>query len=403
MQTGTHLRFELLNSDQSNEVIAFLPEWRSLVEGQDNQYLQYQSPAWWEHLNTTEHRQSVSVLRIMQDNRVIGVVPMQRRDEAIWLAPGKMRFSRVSIPSVEVLGGQPLIPPDEYITARMFEFIFAQCGGIQAVYFKSVSQTSKWYDLLVKAADRAGGCFPHISREETYHYLTLPASFDSFLQRFTKKKRYNLKRQLRLMEDAYNGKLKLECITSEDRVAAFLEASSSVAAASWKQSSLTRALVQSAGNHAKYADLARRGLFRSYVLRNDERPVAYALGYQYGNIYHYSDIAYAGSEVHLSPGTVLLFLIIRDLIGSTSMRQINFGISDADYKRQFADQHTRDRSLLVFRSTLRNYLLSFAHTASANSAAFIKSMLRGEYTGRGGTDSEDSADTARVNTKNGLP
>lgn len=203
------------------------------------------------------------------------------------------------------------------------------------------------------------------------------------------------------MEETYSDKLRLECITSADRVDAFLEASSAVAAVSWKQGSLTSALMRNADNQARYADLAGRGLFRSYVLYDDERPVAYALGYQYGNIYHYSDIAYAESELHLSPGTVLLLLIVRNLIESTSMRQINFGASDADYKRQLADQHTRDRSLLVFRSTLRNHLLSAAHAANIKTVSLIKSVYR-RADARGGADAEDAAQAKRANATNNL-
>lgn len=396
MHTGPQLRFELFNSDQCSDVIAFLPEWRKLVDGHDNHYLQYQSPEWWEHLNATGNGQSVLVLRVMQDSRLVGVVLLQKRNVTLWWTPNKLPFSRFSIPCIEVLGGQPLVSADVDIAARMFESIFAQCTGIQAAYFKSVSQTSEWYDLLTMAANKAHGCFPHISREETFHFLTLPASFEGFLQRFTKKKRYNLKRQLRLMEEAYRGKLRLECITSADRVDAFLEASSTVAAVSWKQSSLTSALARNAANQAVYADLAGRGLFRSYVLYDDERPVAYALGYQYGNIYHYSDIAYAESELHLSPGTVLLLLIVRNLIESTSLRQINFGVSDADYKRQLADQHTRDRSLLVFRSTLRNRLLSVALVANTKAVSLIKSVFR-RADARVGADSEAAAQAKQAN------
>jgi CelD/BcsL family acetyltransferase involved in cellulose biosynthesis len=379
MRTESNLRFELFNSDQRSEVNTFLSEWQRLVEGQDNHYLQYQSPAWWEHLCATEQEHSIFVLRVMQGDKLIGVVPLQRKKEKICLLPSTSRFASICIPVVEVLGGQPLMPEDASLVARMFEFLFEQWAGISAVYFKSVPQTSKWYDLLVKVANDDKACFPLITREETFHYLTLPSSFDGFLQRFTKKKRYNLKRQLRLIEDAYTGKLRLECITSTDGVDAFLEASSVVAAASWKEISLTRTLEKNTDNHAKYTDVAKRGLFRSYVLRDGERPVAYVLGYQWGDIYHYSDVAYAESESYLSPGIVLLFLIIRDLIESTSTRQINFGVCDADYKRQFADQHTRDRSLLVFRLNLRNQLLRAVHAISATITDFIKKIVRNKF------------------------
>jgi hypothetical protein len=188
MHLGQQLRFELFNYDQCNDVVAFLPVWRKLVDGQDHHYLQYQSPEWWEHLGATGSGQSVFVLRVMQGNQIVGVVLLQKRNVSLWLTPNKLSISRVSIPCIEVLGGQPLVPAEVDIAARLFESIFAHCTDIQAVYFKSVSQNSEWYDLLNKAANHANGCFPYVSREETFHFLTLPVSYDEFLQRFTKKK-----------------------------------------------------------------------------------------------------------------------------------------------------------------------------------------------------------------------
>jgi len=390
MHTETPLHYQLIGSERTDEIARLVPAWRELVNANRQHYSQYQSPEWWEHLQSTGQGRALSLLCVHQGNSLVGIVPLLRRVAAIDVLPGIGARARKHFPVLEVLGSQPLVPADDGVVARMFDTLFAQAPEADAIYFKSLSDGSGWDQRIVHAAKQSTDTFAHISREETFHYLTLPETFELFLQRFGKKKRYNLKRQLRLMEEAYAGHLRFESVTQEQQVDTFLKACDEVAGNSWKQQSMTRALAVTSENREKYADLARRGLLRSYLIWNADRPVAYALGYLYGETYHYSDIAYAESELRLSPGAVLLFLIIRDLIDHKLARQLNFGISDADYKRQFADQHTRDRTVYVFRATLPNRLVCALHTLGKRLGGMVKKLIRGSPGEPGTVKSEAS-------------
>jgi CelD/BcsL family acetyltransferase involved in cellulose biosynthesis len=98
------------------------------------------------------------------------------------------------------------------------------------------------------------------------------------------------------------------------------------------------------------------------------------IGYQFGDTYHYADIAYSKSDLHLSPGSVLLFLIIRDLIENTAVRKVNFGIGDADYKRQFGNRHGRDQTVWVMRATSRNRVICAAHGSAKRLSERLKAL-----------------------------
>ena len=366
--------FNLVGLGQPVEVTDLRPAWDALLTDRDNLYLQYQSPQWWDHLNASGQGGSTKLLALQTATGVAGIVPLQTVVGSINLVPVRSLHFNVSIACADVLGGQPLLPVDSDVAQGMFKSIFASLPGIQAVYFKSVPDTSAWYDTLIDAANKSKGCFPHITREEMFHSLTIPETFDGFLQRFPAKKRYNLKRQVRLMEEASNGQLRLATITRADQVDDFLAAATDIAAGSWKNHSVTLPLARTADNRALYADLARRGLLRAYVLRSGETAVACALGYQFETVYHYADTAHLDREMRLSPGMVLLLLIVRDLIENTRIRRLNFGIGDDDYKRQFADRHTRDRTIWVMRSSLRNRLICAVHSAIATALRGAKKM-----------------------------
>ncbi len=61
-------------------------------------------------------------------------------------------------------------------------------------------------------------------------------------------------------------------------------------------------------------DLAEQGLLRAYALRCGGKPCAMGIGYQKDGVYHYYETAYCEEFAKLSPGRVLLYLMLEDLL-----------------------------------------------------------------------------------------
>lgn len=368
------LSFELTQPDGSSANAALQTVWQRLLSENPNLYAQYQSPAWWEHLGTTPEAADRRLLLMKYGSGIAGVIPLQLGVRTIDTnLPGVLQ-GLSAIRCVELLGSLPLVPADAQVATAMLDAVLAHVPEAEAVYFKSIPETSAWADLLMQAGGASGNAFGYVSRATAFHSLDLPEKFDEYLGQFGKKKRYNLKRQVRLMEEAYGGDMRLDCITAPDQIDLFLSTAEAVAAGSWKDAGLTAAYARSPTNHARYADLARCGLLRGYLIRHGERPVASVIGYQFGDTYHYADIAYSKSDLHLSPGSVLLFLIIRDLIENTGVRKVNFGIGDADYKRQFGNRHGRDQTVWVMRATSRNRVICAAHGSAKRLSERLKAL-----------------------------
>ncbi len=353
--------FELNPPEDVSADSGLLAIWHRLLGESSNLYAQYQSPAWWEHLGTTPEAADRRLLIMKIGSRIAGVIPLQLVVRTIDTNLPALLQELCAVRCAELLGSLPLIPGDAGAATAMLDAVLEHVPEAQAVYFKSIPGTSAWTDLIMQAGSATRHGFSYVSRETAFHSLELPANLDEYLGQFGKKRRYNLKRQMRLMEQAYGGEMRVDCVTREDQIDLFLAAAETVAAGSWKDDRHTAAFAHAPSNHARYADLARRGLLRGYLLRHSERPVASVLGFQFGNTYHYADIAYVHSDVSLSPGSALLYLIIRDLIENTAIRSVNFGMGDADYKRQFGNQHNRDRAVWVMRATARNRVICAAH------------------------------------------
>jgi Acetyltransferase (GNAT) domain len=262
--------------------------------------------------------------------------------------------SRSRLRAAAILGGVPLLPPDPDLHERAFGAIFAAAKNAQCLYLHSVPTSSFLWRYLQESPwirEHFQVYLPDGVR--MLHVVRLPDTFEAYLAKFKHKKRYNLVRQERLLRDHVDGRLELRRIERVDQVASFRDAVASVIRDAWQGKIATPEAYTILHDRKPFEDLAERGLFRSYVLDCAGTPSAFVLGYQFGDIYHYAEIAYSQAYARFSPGTTLLYLLIQDLIGHRAPRLLNFGIGDAVYKREFGNVQFQDASVLLLDRTRR--------------------------------------------------
>jgi len=122
------------------------------------------------------------------------------------------------------------------------------------------------------------------------------------------------------------------------------------------------------------ADLAQRGLLLSYVLTADGAPCALALGTRYGSTHLVHMFAHHRALDHLSPGTVLHTLMMRDIIDAKLARRIDYGFGEPRY-RQGNKLEERVTAMLV-RRTILNRSGIMAHATFDGMVGAVKQVLR---------------------------
>jgi len=208
-----------------------------------------------------------------------------------------------------------------------------------------------------------------------YHEIKLPGTFEEYLSKFSSRKRGNLKRRVKKLNECNNGNLKLVTIKSTDQITAFLDSAESIAENSWKLKPLGVRIKNNEAFRDRLIDSAKRGLLRSYILLG-EKPLAFVLGYQFNDIYHYVEIAYDQVFAKYSPGTVLLYMIIEDLINDNSPKKVNFGIGDATFKKEFGNVHEKDASILLLRKKFKNRFLFTSHSLFRSGVILVKKIYK---------------------------
>jgi hypothetical protein len=186
----------------------------------------------------------------------------------------------------------------------------------------------------------------------------LPATVESYLAKFGAKRRYNLKRQTRILQDYFQGQLELRRFDSPhevgDLVKLITPAGEFAGLSGWGGKAMTI-------DRREAQDLAARGLLLIYLLIGAGRPCAALAGLKYQGIYHLDEIPRDRSLDWFSPGSTAFHLAIKDLIRSTSIRRIDLGFGEPAYPHSATNVTELRASLLLFRRTLANRLLRATH------------------------------------------
>ena len=120
---------------------------------------------------------------------------------------------------------------------------------------------------------------------------------------------------------------------------------------------------------------SRRVSARCYLLQAADKPCAFLVGYQYGDVFQSAELGFDANLSRFSPGTVLMYLLIEDLHKHRPVRLLNFGVGDATYKMRFGNISSTDRSLLLMRKSIRNRLITSGHKALDDSVRLIKRII----------------------------
>jgi len=334
-------------------------KWKALLSGSPNLYKMYQSPHWWEHLLQKGDSSNYDLIMVEDSEGTLkGIIPLKKSVISLNVTFKRRELKTSSFNCLEVLGSQLILPVSSKLYSDFLQWVWKHYRDVDGVYFKSLPTDSPEWHFMEERHWKIDGCLVYkLSSERDFYILKSPATFDKYLEtQFKKKKRYNLKRQVRMLEEATKKKINVECITDPELVPVFNNHVKTISERSWKAKKLENYIPAYVQDNSNLVDVASKQLLRAYLLYADGEPITYVLGYQYEDVYHYSDIGFDENFAKYSPGSVLLFRLIEDLVNNTKLKYINFGIGDSEYKRQFATDRLSDNSLIVLRNTFRNRL-----------------------------------------------
>jgi len=353
-----------------------LPEWNELLKRSKNLNVLYQSPEWFGHLLNTEADDHLHLgLAKDADGKLLGVLPLKVGTFPLNFEVSARSLFKIPFKSTFLLGSQPLLADNESIYDEVLNEIEKSFSDCTCIYIDSLTKDSFFWRYLKSSSKVKNQYWVYLPEGfRPFHYLELNKTFEDFLSKFKSKKRGNLRRQLKNLQEFGQTDIELRCIRLKEQIPEFLKAAESIAGKSWQSRRIGPRIKNDIVYNQKLTDLADRGILRSYLLVCGV-PCAFIIGYQFCGVYHYVEIAYDQKFYEHSPGTALLYLMVEDLFRSDSPQWLNFGIGDAHYKQEFSNQHAEDASILLLRKNLHNRSVMLLHCLFYSLKKIVKKIL----------------------------
>ncbi|MBS0467651.1 MAG: GNAT family N-acetyltransferase [Proteobacteria bacterium] len=209
-------------------------------------------------------------------------------------------------------------------------------------------------DRFPRGLSRQGDWICYSPHQESLYFVRLFGSFDAYLQLRSAKSRQNLKRAVkRFVERNPDG---FEIYTQPESMAEFHGAAVAISRKTYQSFMFDAGLPEGSDYLRVMQDRALYGEARGYLLRENNKPIAFAWCTGKGDAITYQVIGYLSDYASSSPGTVLLYLIIQDLFGLNKYRVFDFGSGSAFYKESFATDKIEFADGYLLRPGLGNYV-----------------------------------------------
>jgi CelD/BcsL family acetyltransferase involved in cellulose biosynthesis len=220
----------------------------------------------------------------------------------------------------------------------------------EAMVKRARPRLSLWFldagtDELTTCWRAAARCHARVYPLERSPYVTLDGTWEDYERRLTAKRRSNLRRMWRRLEES--GTVELQVLDGRRDLARLLDEGFRVEASGWK-GERGSAIDATPETRAFYEDVAtwasRRGSLRLAFLRLDGRPLAFDFAIEEADAHALLKTGYDPEFRSFAPGVLLRAKMIQRAFGQ-SLATYEFLGDMVDWKREWTDS-TRERVAL---------------------------------------------------------
>jgi len=201
---------------------------------------------------------------------------------------------------------------------------------------------------------------PFVRQRYRRFYVSLAGSFETYLAGLSAGSRSTLRRKARRLAERCGGALDVRLYRAPAEVEEFYRHARAVSARTYQEKLLDAGLPEGEEALAAMRGLAARDALRGWVLFIDGRPASYLHAPAEGAVLVYAHLGYDPDHAALSPGTVLQFEALRQLMEEGRFELFDFTEGEGQHKRQFATGSVECVDLLLLRPSLSNRLAGHA-------------------------------------------
>jgi len=185
--------------------------------------------------------------------------------------------------------------------------------------------------------------------------LTLEAEPDFLIRKMRSKHRSWVKRKERELEQKFHGEFRWIWHRVIEDIVPLCQRMEAVAKITY-QRGLGAGFTDGEATRQRLAVFSNRGQMRICMLEINGVPKAFWLGHVYGGAFHSGATGYTPDMRPFEVGTLMFLRMVEELVRE-GVRNLDFGLGDAEYKERFGDQSWREASVQLFGLRWKSRLL----------------------------------------------
>ncbi len=238
----------------------------------------------------------------------------------------------------------------------------------------------KYLDRHGPLCDAARALPPPVCRdlfpEEVTHWiLDLPNSFEEFYKSRSKNTKSNIRKYNNRIIKTFDSNIWIGTFRTPQEFDQAIGLIDPIAAETY-QRGIGVGFEDTPEVRAVWRLAAARGWLRMDVLFADERPIAFWAGFTYAGSYLIVHTGYLPELQYVHPGQYLLMKIVEDLCADPDVSQVDFGYSEAAYKRNFGSRHFAQSTICLFAPNLKGVGLNLTRAAIFGLNSIAKQVLK---------------------------
>lgn len=347
-----------------------LTAWNRMLLKSESTTSIYQTPNFFRYLcETAENIDDVICFyvhykNIEDESDPISIIPCCITRLEIPISPRGFFIRSPSVQVLNILGNIPFGSDASDNILNWLTAILRMTPKVDALYFPALPRKHSLSVAILKKPLPNNIYTKTIFGWRDCHTIPLPLTFDEYEQQFGSKKRYNIKRQIRLLDEHCHG-TKLQRINNIDDVENLTSALNTFKKFNGKKSFLPI---------DKYTALARNNLLLCYILSDREnKPRAAIIGTQACQTYYIHDIIFDHELLRFSPGTSILHLALNDAIGNLHLRKVDLGYGSPAISMNSSNVIEQRCRLLILRKSTRSTVIFTTHYLLEKISSLFKS------------------------------
>lgn len=209
------------------------------------------------------------------------------------------------------------------------------------VLFENLEVHSPLWDAL--AAGRRDAAILRPSEPQPHWWIEVPERADDYWKQLSKETRRDLRKNAKRLEHT------LVRYAAPEQVPELLRKAHQVSRASWQSRRLGLRVRNDQEETRFWEAVAAVGGLRSYVLEQGGRPLAFQLAVQWNGCLLLEETGYDPAYRGSSPGSVLVYRVLEDVLAQDTPRLIDFGFGDGGHKASLCNRKTMSGPVLLVR------------------------------------------------------